>query len=962
MGDRAGPNPHAPEILNGAEPAVNGHGSRAVKMERSSSDPTTAALRADTSSPMDEDAKSASKSAGASPPDAESAPKPLRKSSKASVSRPPILFSNLPDATEEASRGFAVLSDCVYASKALGNSDQETLDCDCEEEYRDGVNHACGDDSDCINRHTKIECVGGNCGEGCQNQRFQAKQYAKVSVIKTEKKGFGLRADTDLDANDFVFEYIGEVIGEELFRRRLMKYDDQRLEHFYFMSLTRTEYVDATKKGNLGRFCNHSCNPNCFVDKWVVGDKLRMGIFALRAIKAGEELCFNYNVDRYGANPQRCHCGEPSCSGTLGGKTQTERATKLPMAMVEALGIDDGDHWESSVANKKPRKKRANETEEEYVNSIQSRELEDGEVGVVMSSLRSCKEKWIVGKLLERLQNVEEDRVLGRVVKLHGYEYLKTTLNTFKDDNGIVLQVLDILYKLPRMTRNKIDDAKIEPIVVELSSSEHDEVSRDSKRLLDEWKTLQVGYRIPRAKVDRNAANTASSLFDDRRQQAREAAAAPTPKAPSPIRNAPTGPRNSQPQRNPHYVAPRRRAPPPRDNTPLPAGWRSAIDENTKRWYYWETANPDQKSWVRPSTEAAKVTVAMEAQRIQDIINQCRQPTPKPISAAQTPQAAGTPVAEAKKDRWRSWPVEKQRKLYENTIFPQIKHVADKFYKRLPKEDLKKFVKEINKNLAASDYKHGRVDDPSRISERQESKVRKYTRDFLEKAVKKHEQWAAERTGRKTRDQAGEEPKAATGRLDAGSRPPSTGASPMPDKDVVSDVDAHLDSPGSPSDLKRKRSSEDDAESMVDELTPGETPSLKRLREGDVEAPSPPPPPTPPPLEDLDDAVMIEEVAAEKRLQEHEDALVRENEEAKQLQLDAAEQARLREHEAALERENQEALIALQNERRDEDAHMTNGNMTKLDAVAMDLDGVGGGGDGTSNLGIPSRKREVLGH
>jgi len=289
--------------------------------------------------------------------------------------------------------------------------------------------------------------------------------------------------------------------------------------------------------------------------------------------------------------------------------------------------------------------------------------------------------------------------------------------------------------------------------------------------------------------------------------------------------------------------------------------------------------------------------------------------------------------------------------------------VADKFYKRLPKEDLKKFVKEINKNLAASDYKHGRVDDPSRISERQESKVRKYTREYLEKAVKKHEQRAAERSDRKAKGQPGEEPKA-TGHFDGGSRPPSTGASPMPDRDMTSDVDAHPDSPGSPSDLKRKRSSEDDAESIVDEPTPGNTPSLKRLREGDTEAPSPPPPPTPPPLEDLDDAVMIEKVVEEQTLREHEDALMLENEEAKRTHLDAGEQARLREHEAALERENQEALIALQTERRGEDAPMTNGNAINLNAVAvaMDLDGVGGGGDGASGLGIPSRKREVLGH
>ena len=165
----------------------------------------------------------------------------------------------------------------------------------------DGVNHACADDS-CINRATKMECVDKdcNCGNDCQNQRFQRKQYANVSVIKTDKKGYGLRANANLQSGDFIFEYIGEVINEPTFRQRMLRYDNEGIKHFYFMSLTKSEFVDATKKGNLGRFCNHSCNPNCYVDKWVVGKKLRMGIFAGRNIQAGEELVFNYNVDRYG--------------------------------------------------------------------------------------------------------------------------------------------------------------------------------------------------------------------------------------------------------------------------------------------------------------------------------------------------------------------------------------------------------------------------------------------------------------------------------------------------------------------------------------------------------------------------------------------------------------------------------------------------------------------------------------
>jgi histone-lysine N-methyltransferase SETD2 len=77
-------------------------------------------------------------------------------------------------------------------------------------------------------------------------------------------------------------------------------YDEEGIKHFYFMMVQQGEYIDATKRGGLGRFINHSCAPNCYVDKWVVGTKLRMGIFADRDILEGEELTFDYNVDTYG--------------------------------------------------------------------------------------------------------------------------------------------------------------------------------------------------------------------------------------------------------------------------------------------------------------------------------------------------------------------------------------------------------------------------------------------------------------------------------------------------------------------------------------------------------------------------------------------------------------------------------------------------------------------------------------
>lgn len=533
----------------------------------------------------------------------------------------------------------------------------------------DGENHACGEDSDCINRATKMECVNGgcNCGNECQNQRFQRKQYADVSVIKTEKKGFGLRANTDLQPNDFIFEYIGEVINEATFRNRMVKYDKEGIKHFYFMSLTRSEFVDATKKGNLGRFCNHSCSPNCYVDKWVVGEKLRMGIFAMRAIRAGEELVFNYNVDRYGADPQPCYCGESNCTGFIGGKTQTERATKLPLTTIEALGIDDGDNWDTTVA-KKARKKKTSEDDEDYVNSFQPRSLDEEGVTKVMATLMQCKEKWIAVKLLARLQAAEDDHLRHRMVKMHGYQILKSTLNTFKDDTNVVLQVLDILYKLPRITKNKISDSNIEVVIQPLAESQHETVAFESRRLLEEWSKLETAYRIPRKKVDPAAPATVNSFEDDRRNMDRE----------EPSRSAkqfanvviPTGPRSAIPQRNTgFYGAPRPRKLPQN----LPAGWSVATDK-TGRYYFYDKNGKTQ--WQRPTAPAVEEPKASEkAQKdqksLQDIIDSLtREPTPK-NSASHTPQQASTPRPEPKKEKWRSLPIEKQMKIYENTVGPR---------------------------------------------------------------------------------------------------------------------------------------------------------------------------------------------------------------------------------------------------------------------------------------------------
>lgn len=708
------------------------------------------------------------------------------------------------------------------------------------------TNNACGEDTDCINRATKMECVGDcGCGAGCQNRRFQHKQYANVSVIKTEKKGYGLRANTELQANDFIFEYIGEVIGEKTFRNRLHQYDEEGIKHFYFMSLSKGEFVDATKKGNLGRFCNHSCNPNCYVDKWVVGDKLRMGIFAERKIHAGEELVFNYNVDRYGADPQPCYCDEPNCTGFIGGKTQTERATKLSHTIIEALGIDDADAWDTAVA-KRPRKKKASEDDEEYVNNVEPRGLDEEGVNKVMSSLMQCKEKWIAVKLLTRIQRATDEKVRHRVVRFHGYRILKTALANFADDTNVCIQILDILDTMPRLTRNKIQDSKIEEAIGPLAESEDERVAFRAKELMEAWSKLEIAYRIPRVKRDPNAV-VPDRKIDRRDGERRRSKSRSRSKSPERI-VAPTGPRVGASAR-PAFARPPPRFRPPPPVGVLPYGWFEATAANGATYYYTQSG---VTTWQRPTVPANAAPpppppkAVTDQMALQDLIKNIVAAKPEQlVKQSTTPTPVETPKKkERKQDKWRALPEEKQKKLYENTLHPHVTHVSGKYKNKLAKEDVKRWSKEFAKQVVESDFRKGRVEDPNKLSDKKIKDVKKQCQMFFEKALKKK---AASDQKRAEKKEQKKEKNADGSKTPVGSPPPAVLSPPPADDDGLSDHDMDDVLGATPSDAtaasKRRR---DDPTS----LTEDEGLAKKQRTESDEEFAVRPPPP-PPPANDI---------------------------------------------------------------------------------------------------------------
>jgi hypothetical protein len=131
-------------------------------------------------------------------------------------------------------------------------------------------------------------------------------------------QGLGVFAIRRIRKGTRVIEYQGERITPDEADRR---YDDDQSEHprVLLFTVNKKTIIDADIGGNEAKYINHSCEPNC---EAVIEDK-RVYIEALRTISPGEELTYDYQLEREGDhNPEwkqryACRCGAPSCRGTM---------------------------------------------------------------------------------------------------------------------------------------------------------------------------------------------------------------------------------------------------------------------------------------------------------------------------------------------------------------------------------------------------------------------------------------------------------------------------------------------------------------------------------------------------------------------------------------------------------------------------------------------------------------------
>ncbi|KAJ9604918.1 histone methyltransferase set1 [Cladophialophora chaetospira] len=137
-------------------------------------------------------------------------------------------------------------------------------------------------------------------GEDADVLRFNQLQKRKkpVKFARSAIHNWGLYSLERIQTSEMIIEYVGEKIRQEVADLREIKYTESGIGSSYLFRIDEGTVVDATKKGGIARFINHSCSPNCTAKIIRVGGTKRIVIYALRDIEKDEELTYDYKFER----------------------------------------------------------------------------------------------------------------------------------------------------------------------------------------------------------------------------------------------------------------------------------------------------------------------------------------------------------------------------------------------------------------------------------------------------------------------------------------------------------------------------------------------------------------------------------------------------------------------------------------------------------------------------------------
>lgn len=160
-------------------------------------------------------------------------------------------------------------------------------------------------------------------------QQPTPKQVNAFCEIRFSKiHGRGVFASRLLRKGSKIIEYRGELIDKEESNRRgnALFEESQKTggASVYIFDLDENHDLDGNKEWNPARLINHTCEPNAEM----IDDDGRLYLYALREVRKGEEISFDYGYDIEHFLEHPCRCGKPGCIGYIVSQSQWPKLKK----------------------------------------------------------------------------------------------------------------------------------------------------------------------------------------------------------------------------------------------------------------------------------------------------------------------------------------------------------------------------------------------------------------------------------------------------------------------------------------------------------------------------------------------------------------------------------------------------------------------------------------------------------
>ncbi|KAG7571798.1 PUA-like superfamily [Arabidopsis suecica] len=189
------------------------------------------------------------------------------------------------------------------------------------------------------------------CPSSCYLRVTQHGIKLPLEIFKTKSRGWGVRSLKSIPIGSFICEYVGELLDDSEAERRIgndeylfdigNRYDNSLAQGMSeLMPGTQAGRamaegdeaggftIDAAKKGNIGRFINHSCSPNLYAQNVLYDHEDKriphVMFFAQDNIPPLQELCYDYNYaldqvrdSKGNIKKKPCLCGVAGCRHRL---------------------------------------------------------------------------------------------------------------------------------------------------------------------------------------------------------------------------------------------------------------------------------------------------------------------------------------------------------------------------------------------------------------------------------------------------------------------------------------------------------------------------------------------------------------------------------------------------------------------------------------------------------------------